>query len=289
MAQESGRLVLVVDDDEGVRDLLTLLVKKEGWRVETAEDGIEGERKALALKPDLIVLDLMLPRYGGFRAVEAPSENYGAVQSADRRRDEAAIRTTRPQSVVRQESNVVELIRKAGEGACALSSRCSGFCSPKAPAGEGGRRPDMDERELPRGAPGEKLVLLVDDDESLLDLMEHVVKAEGFRTDRCEDRPEALRKAQALESGYHHPRHDAARALAATRSMRQLQGAGCGDIPIIIVTRRTMDPAGIELIRQESNVKEFMAKPVRPATIAATLHRLLNTQPIRSPRREPGT
>ena len=50
--------------------------------------------------------------------------------------------------------------------------------------------------EIPRAAPKEKLVLLVDDEESLLDLMEHVVKHEGFRTDRAEDGPEALRKAQ---------------------------------------------------------------------------------------------
>ena len=62
MATEPGRLVLVVDDDEGVRDLLSMVIKKEGHRVETAVDGEEACRKALALTPDLIVLDLMLPR-----------------------------------------------------------------------------------------------------------------------------------------------------------------------------------------------------------------------------------
>ncbi|MFI5361130.1 MAG: response regulator [Elusimicrobiota bacterium] len=140
----------------------------------------------------------------------------------------------------------------------------------------------------PLAAPKDKLVLLVDDDESLLDLMDHVVKAEGFRTDRAEDGPEALRKAQALNPDIlildmMLP------GMGGYEVLRQLQGAGCGDIPIIVVTGRTMDPQGIELIRQESNVKEFMEKPVRPAILAATLHRLLNTQPNRSPRREPGT
>jgi CheY-like chemotaxis protein len=141
---------------------------------------------------------------------------------------------------------------------------------------------------LPLGSPGEKLVLLVDDDESLLDLMEHVVKQEGFRTDRAEDGAEALRKAQALSPDI-MILDMMLPGLGGYEVLRQLQAAGCGDIPIIIVTGRTMDPAGIELIRQESNVKEFMEKPVRPAVIAAALHRLLNTQPIRSPRREPGT
>jgi CheY-like chemotaxis protein len=142
--------------------------------------------------------------------------------------------------------------------------------------------------ELPRGAPGDKLVLLVDDDESLLDLMEHVVKAEGFRTDRAEDGPEAMRKAQALNPDIlildmMLP------GMGGYEVLRQLQAAGCGEIPIIIVTGRTMDPAGIELIRQESNVKEFMEKPVRPAMLVAAIHRLLHTQATRSPRREPGT
>lgn len=132
--------------------------------------------------------------------------------------------------------------------------------------------------DLPLAAPSEKLILLVDDDESLLDLMDHVVKNEGFRTDRAEDGPEALRKTQALNPDLilldmMLP------GLGGYEVLRQLQGAGHGDIPIIIVTGRQMDPKGIELIKQESNVKEFLEKPVRPAILASVLHRLLNTQP----------
>jgi two-component system response regulator AdeR len=142
--------------------------------------------------------------------------------------------------------------------------------------------------DAPQIHPGDKLVLLVDDDESLLDLMEHVVKKEGFRTDRATDGAEALRKAKALNPDIlildmMLP------GLGGYEVVRELQAAGCGDIPILIVTGRTMDPAGVDLIRQESNVKEFMEKPVRPVVIAATLHRILGTMPLRSPRREPGT
>ena len=110
MAAESGRLVLVVDDDEGVRELLSMLIKKEGWRVETAEDGLDGERKALALKPDLIVLDLMLPRYGGFELLKQ-------LQSSEISRVPVVVvtgRYTDPSTadMIRQESNVVELLEK---------------------------------------------------------------------------------------------------------------------------------------------------------------------------------
>ena len=141
--------------------------------------------------------------------------------------------------------------------------------------------------DLPRAAPGEKLVLLVDDDESLLDLMEHVVKGEGFRTDRAEDGAEALRKAQALTPDI-MILDMMLPGLGGYEVLRQLQASGCGDIPIIVVTGRAMDEQGIELIRQESNVKEFMAKPVRPPLLAAALHRLLNTQPLGLSGGEPG-
>ena len=136
--------------------------------------------------------------------------------------------------------------------------------------------------EMTFGAPGEKLVLMVDDDESLLDLMEHVVKKEGFRTDRAADGPEALRKAQALNPDI-IVLDMMLPGLGGYEVMRQLQAAGHGDIPIVVVTGRQMDPAGIRLIREESNVKEFLAKPVRPAVLVATLHRLLNTQPQNTP------
>jgi CheY-like chemotaxis protein len=136
--------------------------------------------------------------------------------------------------------------------------------------------------ETPFGLPGDKLVLMVDDDESLLDLMEHVVKKDGFRTERAEDGPEALRKAQALNPDI-IVLDMMLPGLGGYEVMRQLQAAGCGDIPIIVVTGRQMDHASVNLIKQEPNVKEFLVKPVRPATLTAGLHRILNTQPPRAP------
>ncbi|MFI5361131.1 MAG: response regulator [Elusimicrobiota bacterium] len=107
---DSDRLVLVIDDDEGIRELLSMLIQKEGWRVVTAEDGAEGERKALSLKPDLIVLDLMLPRYGGFELLKQ-------LQSTELSRVPIVVvtgRYTDPSTVdmIRRESNVVELLEK---------------------------------------------------------------------------------------------------------------------------------------------------------------------------------
>lgn len=110
MTTERAKLILVIDDDEGIRDLLSFAVKKEGYRVETAEDGEEGLRKALALRPDLLILDLMLPRYGGFELLRE-------LQTGDQAGTPIIVVTGRytdrsTVELIRQESNVVELMEK---------------------------------------------------------------------------------------------------------------------------------------------------------------------------------
>lgn len=126
--------------------------------------------------------------------------------------------------------------------------------------------------------PKEKLVLLVDDDESLLDLMEHVVKREGFRTDRATDGNEALRKVSALQPDlllldFMLP------GMGGYEVLRELQAQGNGSIPVIVITGRHMDRKNVDLVKMESNVKEYMEKPMRPALLAAAIHTILKTRP----------
>lgn len=61
-----GKKVLVVDDEESVRELLDLYLKKEGFEVIPARDGKEALRLNGEHHPDLIVLDLMLPGLDGW-------------------------------------------------------------------------------------------------------------------------------------------------------------------------------------------------------------------------------
>jgi len=58
--------VLVIDDDETVHDMLFRLLSKEGFLVETADDGESGVQKARELKPDVIVLDVLMPGMDGW-------------------------------------------------------------------------------------------------------------------------------------------------------------------------------------------------------------------------------
>jgi len=57
--------ILVIEDDRALREGLALNFELHGYQVETAADGEEGMRKAFDIRPDLIVLDIMLPGWSG--------------------------------------------------------------------------------------------------------------------------------------------------------------------------------------------------------------------------------
>jgi len=66
----SKQTILVVDDERDLLDLIEYNLKKEGFKVLKAENGEEGISKAKEHKPDLILLDIMMPKMDGLEAVE---------------------------------------------------------------------------------------------------------------------------------------------------------------------------------------------------------------------------
>ena len=62
--------LLIVEDERSLSEVLTYNLEREGFRVVTAHDGQEGLRKAQALVPDLVVLDLMLPVIDGLQVCQ---------------------------------------------------------------------------------------------------------------------------------------------------------------------------------------------------------------------------
>lgn len=62
--------ILVVDDEQDLLDLIEYNLKKEGFHVLKAEDGKEGIEVAREHTPDLILLDIMMPKMDGLEAVE---------------------------------------------------------------------------------------------------------------------------------------------------------------------------------------------------------------------------
>ena len=69
--------VLIVEDDKNIQELLELYLKKEGYQTAIANDGTEGLSVFRALKPDLVLLDVMMPGMDGFavcRAIRAEGD-----------------------------------------------------------------------------------------------------------------------------------------------------------------------------------------------------------------------
>jgi DNA-binding response OmpR family regulator len=61
--------ILVIEDDEVMRELMRMSLEQNGYEVTTAEDGVRGYDAALFLKPDLIVTDIQMPGADGIHVV----------------------------------------------------------------------------------------------------------------------------------------------------------------------------------------------------------------------------
>src|SRR5436305_1231154 len=57
----SMQSVLLIDDDESLRDTIAVMLEQDGFTTEQASDGRAGLERALAFKPDLLLVDLRLP------------------------------------------------------------------------------------------------------------------------------------------------------------------------------------------------------------------------------------
>ncbi len=67
--------ILLIDDEPEVQDLLTLFLKIRGYDGYLAKNGAEGIEMAPKILPDLILLDIMMPKVDGFRVQQALKEN----------------------------------------------------------------------------------------------------------------------------------------------------------------------------------------------------------------------
>ena len=67
--------ILIVEDDKFLRELISRKLLSEGFKIEEAIDGEEGLAKAKEVKPDLILLDLILPGLDGFEVLRRIKDN----------------------------------------------------------------------------------------------------------------------------------------------------------------------------------------------------------------------
>jgi CheY-like chemotaxis protein len=69
------RQVLVIEDDPSIREALADLLRDLGYAVSEARNGLEGLRQASERRPDLILLDLMMPAMDGWQFREAQKQD----------------------------------------------------------------------------------------------------------------------------------------------------------------------------------------------------------------------
>ena len=64
------KTILVVDDDHELSEGLRLVLEKKGFHVIQARDGQQGKQMVYQHRPDLMILDMMMPRMGGYPVLE---------------------------------------------------------------------------------------------------------------------------------------------------------------------------------------------------------------------------
>jgi len=72
-----AKTILIVEDDKFLRELITQKLIKEGYEISVARDGEEGLKTMKEIKPDLILLDIIMPKMGGLEVMEEMAKDEG--------------------------------------------------------------------------------------------------------------------------------------------------------------------------------------------------------------------
>jgi len=70
--------------------------------------------------------------------------------------------------------------------------------------------------------------------------------------------------------------------------VKELQMGEARGTPILVITGRRIDRQTVDMIRQETNVREYLEKPIKPAVLSGHIHKILGTQPPQVNRSERG-
>ena len=163
--------VMVVDDDVNIRLVLKYRLEREGYDVLLAEDGMDALEKVKAEEPDLIILDLTMPRMDGFGFLEGIRSN-GSETSAI------------PVIVLTAYGYEMNRARSLELGAVEFMAKPF---SPRQLVGE-----------VWKALRGKKRrVLVIDSEASVRDLLAGLLEAEGCVVDTAEDGPGGVEKALA--------------------------------------------------------------------------------------------
>lgn len=126
--------ILLVDDEPDILDIISYNLKAEGYKVKTASSGREGVEKAKKVRPDLILLDVMMPEMDGIEACEqirktpglehtiiafltARGEDYSQVAGFEVGADDYIAKPVKPKVLT---SRLKALLRRSAKALCVV-------------------------------------------------------------------------------------------------------------------------------------------------------------------------
>ncbi len=132
-----SKTILVVDDDRDLNDGLRAVLERQGYQVIQAGNGIQAREAVYRHRPDLVILDMMMPRMGGFPVLEHFRDRRDAppiimITANEGRRHKAYAEWCGVIGYVRKPFAMEELLERVAEGLSA---------SDGLPAPEGGAGP----------------------------------------------------------------------------------------------------------------------------------------------------
>ena len=121
--------ILIVDDEKDILEFLSYNLKKEGFSIYTASDGLEGLEKTKKIKPDLIIVDLMMPKMNGIEMCEnirndkklsnviilfltARSEDYTQIAALDSGADDFIKKPIKPKLLISKVKSITRRFSK---------------------------------------------------------------------------------------------------------------------------------------------------------------------------------
>ena len=76
-----AKTILIVEDDPNISELVQMYLEKEGYHTKIAADGGQGVALFRQVRPDLVLLDIMLPVMDGWSVLRTIRQDYGSAES----------------------------------------------------------------------------------------------------------------------------------------------------------------------------------------------------------------
>ena len=193
MSEEKKIKVVLVEDEEVLLDVLESKLKKEGYEVFSAKDGQAGLDLIRAIRPDLVLLDIIMPRMDGLEVLthmhnDAALSSIPVIiisNSGQAVEIEKAAALGAKDYLVKAEFDPQEVLDKMSALLKTMGKETDAAMVSAAP----------EKKEAVAVNPADFRVLLVEDDSFLRDLISQKMKKEGFVVIEAVDGEESLKKA----------------------------------------------------------------------------------------------